>query len=131
MSAPATATNVRPIRTAEPVSAKNGLRDLLQVWLSPHEETQMVSQQAKGVFLPYPLLAILITVGVLVVSGIIAIQVQVSNLNTTLLLRDADARAQMAQLQDKLSVLEVYLHNDRERIIKIETQKETEESKRR
>lgn len=81
-----------------------------------------MTQEAKGVFIPYPLLGIIITLAVVMISGIIALEVQVSSLSTTLLLRDADQRATTNQLQDKLSILETYLHNDREKIIRLETE---------
>lgn len=84
----------------------------------------MVAQQAKGIFLPYPLLAILVTIGALALSGIIGLYVQVSNLSTTMLLRDADQRASNQLAADKLSTLQVYLQNDRERIIKLEADRE-------
>jgi hypothetical protein len=94
-------------------------------WFLPHQETQMVSQQAKGVFLPYPLIAILVSVGALVLGGIIALEVQVSNLNTTLLLRDNDFRQQVHDIQEKQAQLEVYIHDDRERLVRLQTQLET------
>lgn len=88
----------------------------------------MVAQQSKGVFLPYPLLGILVTVGILLVSGIIAIQVQVSNLNTTLLLRDADHARQvddlkheLQSLRDKNDLLAMYIQDDREKLAVIKT----------
>lgn len=84
----------------------------------------VAASQTKGVFLPYPLLGILVTIGALALSGIIALEVQVSNLSTTILLRDADQRAANQIAADKLATLEVYLHNDRERIIKLEAEKE-------
>ncbi len=68
----------------------------------PHQETQMVNQyQSKGIFLPWPLLAILVTVGALVLGGIIGLYVQVANISTTLLLRDADQARQIIELKDQ------------------------------
>ncbi len=84
----------------------------------------MVAQQAKGVFLPYPLLAILVTVGAMLLGGIITLEVQVSNLSTTMLLRDADQRAANQLAADKLGTLQVYIQNDRERIVKLEAERE-------
>lgn len=89
----------------------------------------MVSaSQSKGIFLPYPLMAILVTVGALVLSGIVGLYVQVSNLGTTLLLRDADharqiqeIRNEMARVQGKNEQLQVYITNDREKLVAIET----------
>jgi hypothetical protein len=90
----------------------------------------VAASQSKGIFLPYPLLGIVMTIGIVALSGIIALEVQVSNLSTQILLRDADQRAANQISSDKLSTLEVYLHNDRERIIKLEAEKEVIDRKR-
>lgn len=83
-----------------------------------------MTQEAKGVFIPYPLLGIIITLCTILVGGIIAIQVQVSNLSTTILLRDADQRAVIKELKDKTEQLQVYVHDDREKLIRLQTQSE-------
>lgn len=80
-----------------------------------------MTQEAKGVFIPYPLLGIIITLAVIMISGIIALEVQVSSLNTTILLRDADSRAEITALKEKSAQLEVYIHSDREKLVHIET----------
>lgn len=89
-----------------------------------------MTQEAKGVFIPYPLLGIVVTIAIVLIAGLVALEVQVSSLNTTLLLRDADTRAEMLASKEKLAQLEVYIHNDREKLVRIETQIE-KESKRR
>lgn len=81
-----------------------------------------MTQEAKGIFLPYPLLAIIATVVIVLVTGLVTLEVQVSNLGTTLLLRDSDTRAQTQATKEKLDTLEVYIHNDREQLIRIATQ---------
>ena len=88
----------------------------------------VTAQQTRGLFLPYPLLAILTTVGALVLSGIVGLYVQVSSLQTTLLLREQDRvqqvrdlQAQMAEIKDKNEQLQVYITNDREKLVAIET----------
>lgn len=88
-----------------------------------------MTQEAKGVFIPYQLLAIIITITCMVIGGIIAIEVQVSSLNTTLLLRDADTRAATRDLQEKAAQLEVYIHDMREK--SVGDRKDIEELKRR
>lgn len=80
-----------------------------------------MTQEAKGLFLPYPLLTIIVTIAVVLISGLVALEVQVSSLNTTLLLRDADTRAEMLTAKEKIAQLEVYIHNDREKLVHIET----------
>lgn len=81
----------------------------------------MAEQSSRGLFIPYPLLAVIVTLAIVVISGIVALEVQVSNLNTTLLLRDADQRAEITQLKEKSAQLEVYIHSDREKLIHLET----------
>ncbi len=56
-------------------------------------------QTSRGVFLPYPLLAIIVTVGALVLSGIVGLYVQVSSLSTTLLIRDSDHARQIQEIK--------------------------------
>lgn len=64
----------------------------------------MVAQQAaKGVFIPWPLLAIIVTLAIVLVTGLVTIQVQVSNLSTTLLLRDADHARQVEDLKREIA----------------------------
>lgn len=84
----------------------------------------VAAQQNKGLFLPYPLLGILVTVGALVLSGIVGLYVQVSSLNTTLLLRDADTQRALTRQQERIELLEVYIQNDREKIAKLEAKSE-------
>lgn len=122
-----------PHKRDEPESElQKSQQGLWQRWFAPHAETQTVTQQAKGLFLPYPLLAILTSVGVLLISGIIALQVQVSNLSTTLLLRDSDYREQQRQSWEKIEQMMVYIHNDRERLARLEAQRDNNgDSKRR
>jgi len=88
----------------------------------------VAAQQTKGLFLPYPLLAILTTVGALVLSGIVGLYVQVSSLQTTLLLREQDHSREMREVKDEMAVIRgkneqlmVYITNDREKLVAIET----------
>lgn len=113
-----------------------GMQEILQepqtFWdkLLPYGRRMRMTQDAKGVFIPYPLLGIIITLCTIVVAGIIAIQVQVSNLSTTILLRDADQRAVVQELKEKTEQLQVYIHDDREKLIQIKTRLEQEEKRR-
>lgn len=90
-----------------------------------------MTQEARGVFIPYPLLGIIITLAVVMISGIIALEVQVSSLSTTILLRDADQRAEISALKEKSAQLEVYIHNDREKLVHIETVLDRDDARRR
>src|ERR1044071_6192949 len=112
-------------RAAEPIAKDTLQENLLSRWFVPRHETQVVAaQQSKGIFLPYPLLAILVTVGALVLSGIVGLYVQVSSLNTTLLLRDADTQRALTRQHERIELLEVYIQNDREKIAKLEAKSE-------
>jgi hypothetical protein len=108
-----------------------------QTWLSryfaPRQEVEIVAEQSsRGLFIPYPLLGVIVTLAIVVISGIVALEVQVSNLSTTLLLRDADQRAEITAIKEKAAQLEVYIHNDREKLIDIQsTLREAEKTKRR
>ncbi len=79
----------------------------------------MEQQASRGVFLPHPLLGMLVTIAIVLVSGLVALEVQVSNLSTTLLLRDSDQRAEITAIKEKNAQLEVYIHNDREQLTDI------------
>ena len=91
----------------------------------------MAEQSTRGVFLPYPLLGMLVTIAIVLISGLVALEVQVSNLNTTLLLRDADSRAEITALKEKSAQLEVYIHDDREKLIRLQTRSDEEEKVKR
>lgn len=63
----------------------------------------MAATESRGVFIPWPLLAILVTLAIVLVSGLVTLEVQVSNLSTTLLLRDADHAHQLDAIQRDLA----------------------------
>jgi len=75
----------------------------------------MPPTESKGLFIPWPLLAIMTTITIFVVSAVAALYIQVSTLNTTLLLRDADTRANEKIMKEKIDQLEVYIHDMREK----------------
>lgn len=59
----------------------------------------VASSASKGVFLPWPLLAIIVTLAIVLVTGLVTLEVQVANLSTTLLLRDGDHARQIEDLK--------------------------------
>lgn len=73
-----------------------------------------------GLFLPYPLLGLLLTLVLALGGGIIGLVIQVNSLNTTILLRDADYQRERQQMWEKMEQMQVYIHNDRERLGKLE-----------
>ncbi len=91
----------------------------------------VAAQQSKGLFLPWPLLAIIVTLAIVLVSGLVTLEVQVSNLSTTLLLRDLDHQREAKTTSDELATLKVYLQNDRERIIRLESERDLTAKPRR
>ncbi len=101
-------TSPNGTRTAEiakvPLQEQLPQRSTLSKWFLPHQETQLVAQQSSsGVFLPWPLLAIIVTLAIVLVTGLVTIQVQVSNLSTTLLLRDQDHARQVDELKAQIA----------------------------
>jgi|SRR6185369_870390 len=102
----AIATQIRAIPTNSNAAnmPKSHQDSFWERWFLPHQETQVVAQQAaKGVFIPWPLLAIIVTLAIVLVTGLVTIQVQVSNLSTTLLLRDADHARQVEDLKREIA----------------------------
>ena len=108
------------------------MQQKLHRWFIPRtEEMEISPQTSKGLFIPWPLLAIIFTVGFILIGGVVTLQVQmsrldlqISNLTQTMLTRDADIRAEIQGLNDKAQTLQVYIQNDREKIIKLETEQE-------
>lgn len=80
------------------------------------------AQRTGGLFLPYPLLGIVMTLVLALGGGIIGLFIQVNSLQTTLLLRDADYQRDQKQSWEKIEQLQVYIQNDRERLSRLEAQ---------
>ena len=78
------------------------------------------AQRTSGLFIPYPLLGILMTLLLALGSGIVGLFIQVNSLQTTLLLRDASYQQDQKKAWDKIEQLQVYIQNDRERLGKLE-----------
>lgn len=78
------------------------------------------ANKTSGLFIPYPLLGLLMTLVLALGGGLIGLYTQMSSMQTTLILRDADAQRQIHDLKEKLDQMEIYLHNDRERLIALE-----------
>lgn len=82
------------------------------------------ANKSGGVFLPYPLLGILMTLILALGGGIIGLYSQLSAMNATMIMRDADYRREQQQAWDKIEQLQVYIQNDRERLSKLEAQQQ-------
>ena len=68
-----------------------------------------------GVFLPYPLLGILMTLVLALGGGIIGMYVKVDTMNATILMRDADQREAVKELKNKLELQELLIRDLREK----------------
>ena len=105
--------HIAPVKSNIDPVAKQGILQRL----SPHWGTLHMNMETKGLFVPYPILTIVVTLALALITGLVTLEVQVSNLNTTILLRDADGRAQLHDLQEKMAQMEVYMHDLREKRI--------------
>lgn len=75
-----------------------------------------MNQQAKGVFIPYPLLGIMMVLIMALGGGIIGLYSQLSAMNATMILRDSDYQREQKQAWEKIEQLQVYIQNDREKL---------------
>ena len=87
------------------------------------------AQRTGGLFLPYPLLGLVMTLVLALGGGIIGLFIQVNSLQTTILLRDADYQRERQQTWEKIEQMQVYIHNDRERLGKLEERVERQRSR--
>ena len=80
------------------------------------------SQRTGGMFMPYPLMGLVLSLVLSLGAGIAGLFIQVNGLQTTILLRDADYQRQQKEAMEKIEQLQVYINNDRERLIRLEEQ---------
>jgi len=127
------ATNVRHILRIAEVRPEIELQGRLSSWqrLFPRVVSGTMTQEAKGIFIPYPLLAILTVIGMTVCGGIITLCTMVYSMNTTMLLRDSDHKEEQRKAWEKIEQLEVYIHDDRERLARIEAARDNNQEKRK
>lgn len=81
------------------------------------------SSRTNGLFLPYPLLGLILTLVLALGGGLIGIYAQVSSMNATMLMRDADSREQIKSLREENKLLSMYITDLRERVIRQEEQR--------
>lgn len=102
--------------TALPRQPAPPLQGTLDSWL-PRRESRLMAEEAvrtNGVFLPYPLLGILVTLIIVLGGGIVGLYVKVDTMSTVILMRDADQREASKKLESKLELQEMYIHDIRE-----------------
>lgn len=73
------------------------------------------AQRTNGVFIPYPLLGLLLTLTLVLGGGLIGLYAQVSTMNATMIMRDADRADQLRKLEEKLELTNVYMTDLREK----------------
>lgn len=73
------------------------------------------ANRSGGLFLPYPLLGILMTLVLALGGGIIGMYVKVDTMNATILMRDADQREAVKELKNKLELQELLIRDLREK----------------
>lgn len=74
------------------------------------------AQRTSGLFIPYPLLGMLMTLVLALGGGIIGMYVKLDTMNTSMILRDSSYQEQLRQQKEKVDQLEIYLHSDREKL---------------
>lgn len=75
------------------------------------------AQRTGGVFLPYPLLGILMTLIVVLGGGIIGMYVKIDTMNATMIMRDSDYRDAQKELKNKAELQELLIRDLREKQI--------------
>lgn len=76
-----------------------------------------------GIFLPYPLLGIIMTLVVALGGGMIGLYSQLSAMNATMIMRDQDAQRRIDDLKKQMELQGVYMSDLREKVIRLEERK--------
>ncbi len=66
-----------------------------------------------GLWMPYPLLGILLSLVLVLGGGIIGLYSTVTTMNATMLMRDADYRERMSKQETQTELLKMYIADDR------------------
>lgn len=78
------------------------------------------ANRTSGLFIPYPLLGIMLTLTMALVAGIVGLYAQLSAMNTTMILRDNAYQQQLLEIKKIQEVQGEYVRDLRERIIRQE-----------
>lgn len=73
------------------------------------------AQRTSGVFIPYPLLALILTLAMAGVAGIVGLYTQLSAMNATMILRDSDYQKTIKRLEDKIDLQDQLTRDLREK----------------
>ena len=83
-----------------------------------------------GLWMPYPLLGILLSLVLVLGGGIIGLYSTVTTMNATMLMRDADYRQQMTEQKNKIELLQMYINDDRKALAVLQHDAEKAAGKR-
>lgn len=81
------------------------------------------ANRTNGLFLPYPLLGLILTLVLALGGGLIGVYAQLQSMQATMLMRDADAREQLKALRDETKLQSMLIADLREKIIRLEERK--------
>lgn len=70
-----------------------------------------------GLWMPYPLLGMFLTLVLVLGGGLIALYSQLSAMNATMIMRDNDYRDDQRKAWEKIEQLQVYIKDDREKLV--------------
>lgn len=84
-----------------------------------------MSEEARsgGLWMPYPLLAMFFTLALALGGGIIGLYSQLSAMNATMVIRDADYQYRTKKLEEKIELQGMYITDIREKLIRVEERK--------
>lgn len=82
-----------------------------------------------GLWMPYPLLGILLTMVLVLGGGIIGLYATVISMNATMIMRDATYQQNRAEDRRQIELLQVYVNNDREKLVRLEEQIKNKQGK--
>ena len=87
---------------------------------------RLMAEEGKGgLLIPYPLLAIIVPVVIALIAMMGAMYSAVNNLQSTMLMRDAQHAQELREVKEKQEQAQVYIQNDREKIIELKGQIES------
>lgn len=75
------------------------------------------ANRSGGLWMPYPLLAMFLTLVLALGGGIIGLYAQMVAMNTTMIMRDNDYREDQRKAWEKIEQLQVYIKDDREKLV--------------
>jgi len=70
--------------------------------------------RSTGLFIPFPLLGLILTLVLALGGGIIGMYVKIDTMQATMLMRDSDQRETIRELKNKLELQEMYVRDIRE-----------------